>query len=183
MAFSRGLGRNNMNIEIYPLEKVVIDGTAICFGMNQSDVEMAIGKGQFIGKRHYYFDNEMVIDYNANGRFEFIEFLGGIDGNLQPVIYGKYVFQTKADELYDVLSKKNNGNIVDNENGYAYRFLNISVGIYRSSIPENVQEMIMEAEKDGVPMKIEDIQYERKKADYWNTLGIGAEGYYSDSLV
>lgn len=172
-----------MNIEIYPLEKVVIDGTAICFGMNQSDVETAIGKGQITGKRHYYFDNEMAIDYNENGTVAFIEFLGGIDGNIQPVIYGKRVFETKADDLYDVLSEKNNGEIVDDENGYAYSFLNISVGIYRSSIPENVQKMIMEAEKDGVPMKIEDIQYEMRKAEYWNTIGSGTEGYYSDSVI
>lgn len=172
-----------MNIEIYPLEKVLIDSTEICFGMNQSDVETAIGKGQVAGKRHYYFNNEMAIDYNENGTVAFIEFLGGIDGKIQPVIYGKCVFGTKADELYEVLSKKNNGDIVDDENGYAYSFLNISVGIYRPSILENVQEMIMEAEKDGMPMKIEDIQYERKKADYWSTLGIGVEGYYSASLV
>ncbi len=79
------------------------------------DAARAIGKGQVVGKRHYYFNNQMAIDYNENGTVAFIEFLGGIDGKIQPVIYGKCVFGTKA--------------------------------------------------------------------DYWSTLGIGAEGYYSASLV
>lgn len=52
-----------MNIEIYPLEKVVIDGVAIYFGMEQSAVEASIGKGQLVGNRHYYFNDELAIDY------------------------------------------------------------------------------------------------------------------------
>ena len=167
-----------MNIEIYPLEKVVIDGISICLGMKQSAVENAIGKGQLVGNRYYYYNTEMAIDYNDNKVIEFIEFLGGIDGKIQPTIYGEYVFKTKADDLYDILYTKNNGNIDDNENGYSYSFLNICVGIYRSSTPENVQEMITEAEENGTPMETSEIEYEMKKANFWATIGIGVEGYY-----
>lgn len=49
-----------MNIEIYPLEKVVIDGITIALGMEQAAVEMAIGKGELVGNRHYYFDSEIL---------------------------------------------------------------------------------------------------------------------------
>ena len=53
-----------MHIEMYPLEKVVIDSIAVSFGMERSAVEAAIGKGQPVGKRCYYFHNEMAIDYS-----------------------------------------------------------------------------------------------------------------------
>lgn len=66
-----------MNTEIYPLEKVVVDGISIYLGMNRSAVETAIGKGQLVGTRYYYYDNDMAIDYSDNNTVEFIEFLGG----------------------------------------------------------------------------------------------------------
>lgn len=168
-----------MNIELYPLEKVVIDGISIYLGEEQSAVENAIGKGEFVGKRFYYYNSEMAIDYDDNRMIEFIEFLGGIDGKVQPTIYGKYVFKTEADDLYDILRQKNHGNIDDREDGYSYAFLNISVGIYRPSIPRNVQEMIAEAEEDGEQMDTEEVEYEMKRANYWATIGIGVEGYYN----
>ena len=46
-----------MHIEIHPLDKVVFDNTAIFLGMEKSAVESAIGKGQFIGNRCYYFND------------------------------------------------------------------------------------------------------------------------------
>lgn len=167
-----------MNIELYPLEKVVIDGASIYLGMEQSAVESVIGKGELVGKRYYYYNSEMAIDYNDHQMVEFIEFLGGIDGNVQPKIYEKYAFKTKADDLFNILCQNNCGDIDDNENGYSYSFLNISVGIYRSSTPENVQEMITEAEENGEPMETEEIEYEMKQANYWSTIGIGTEAYY-----
>ena len=65
-----------MNIEIYPLKKILVDHVAICFGMEKSIVDTAIGNGQLIGNRCYYFNNEMAIDYNDN-KVEFIEFVQG----------------------------------------------------------------------------------------------------------
>lgn len=142
-------------------------------------IESLIGKGQLVGNRYYYYNNEMAIDYNDNKTVEFIEFLGGIDGKIQPAIYGVYAFKTNADELYNILCQKNCGNIADNENGYCYNFLNICVGTYRSSTPENVQEMIAEAEENGESMEAEEIEYEMRQANYWATIGIGVEGYYN----
>lgn len=167
-----------MNIEIYPLEKVVIDGISICLGMEQAAVENAIGKGELVGDHYYYYDSDMAIYYSDNRTVEFIDFLGGHDGIIQPKIYGEYVFKTKADELYNILYQNNHGDIDDHEDGYSYAFLNISVGIYRSSIPEGVQEMIAEAEENGEPMEPEEIEYEMNQANYWATIGIGVDGYY-----
>ena len=72
----------------------------------------------------------------------------------------------------------NNGEINDNENGYSYGFLNISVGIFRERTPEDVREMIEEAEEEGEELEQEDLEYEKRKAEHWATIGIGVKGYY-----
>lgn len=166
-----------MKIEIYPLDKVLIDGTSVCLGMEQSDVESAIGKGQLIGKRYYYFDSEMAIDY-SNDKVEFIEFLSGIDGILKPLIYGISAFEAQANYLLEVLKEKNTGVISDTENGYSYQFQNISVGVYREAVPKDINEMIEEAVSSGTPMSDDEIRYEMKRADHWSTIGIGITGYF-----
>ena len=166
-----------MNISIYPLEKIVIDNVAIYFGMEQAAVETAIGKGQLVGKRCYYFNNEMAIDY-SNNKVEFVEFLCGIDGVLKPQIYGNSAFETQAKDLFEVLKEQNNGVIGDTERGYSYQFQNISVGVYREAVPQEIQEMIEEAASFGNPMSNDEIQYEMKRANYWSTIGVGVAGYY-----
>lgn len=84
--------------------------------------------------------------------------------------------------MYNVLSEENQGEIDDSEDGYSYRFLNISVGIYRPSIPEDVEDMIAEANADGKPMDEAEIEDEMKKANYWATIGIGVRDYYRQPL-
>ncbi len=168
-----------MSIEIYPLEKIVVNDISIYLGMSQSAVETAIGKGQFVGKRYYYYDNEMTIDYSNDKTVEFIEFLGGIDGSLHPVIYGVSAFDTLADELTDLLRQKNDGEINDSEQGYSFSFLNISVGVYREIRPSDVMEMIEEMKADGIPTENnEDVELEMRKANHWATIGVGVAGYY-----
>ena len=168
-----------MNIEIYPFEKVVVDGVSVYLGMNQSAVEAAIGKGQLAGNRYYYYDNDMAIDYSDNKTVEFIEFLGGIDGSVHPVIYGVSAFDTSADELVDLLRQKNDGEMDDSEQGYSFAFLNISVGVYRELRPSDVMEMIEEMKADGIPAEDnEDVAEEMRKANHWATIGVGVADYY-----
>lgn len=172
-------GTYHMNIEIYPLEKIVVDGVSVYLGMEQSAVEAAIGKGRLVGKRYYYYGSEMAIDYSENNTVKFIEFLGGIDGSLHPVIYGVSAFDTLADELVNLLRQKNDGEINDSEKGYSLAFLNISVGVYRERIPSDVMEMIEEMKADGIPTEDnEDIAEEMRKANHWATIGVGVAGYY-----
>lgn len=168
-----------MNIEIYPLEKVVVDGVSICFGMQQSAVETAIGKGKIVGKRHYYYNSDMAIDYSNDKEVEFVEFLSGIDGSLRPTIYGVSVFDTNADELADFLKQKNNGEVNDSEQGYSFSFVNISIGVYRETRPTDVLDMIEEMKADGIPTEDnEDVADELRKANHWSTIGAGIVGYY-----
>lgn len=166
-----------MNIQIYPLDKVVFDNLSIYFGMEKSVVELALGAGEVIGNRYYYFNNEIAIDYREN-KVDFIEFLSGVDGKLKPTIYGVSAFDANAIELVDVLKANNRGEICDDENGYSYQFSNISIGIYREALPDEIKEMIEEAKNDGNPMSDDEIAYEIKRANYWATIGCGAVGYY-----
>lgn len=76
--------------------------------MKREEVVEILGEGE-LGNRHYFYDNELAIDYDDNDSVEFIEFLGGIDGTLHPVIYGMPVFESNADELFSILKKHNNG--------------------------------------------------------------------------
>lgn len=167
------------DIIITPLEGVCIGGRRIRLGNTAEDIKTVLGKPERVHKNSlYYFASELRIDIGADGTAEFIEFLGGTDGALQPTIYGVSAFGTGADELYKVLAEKNSGGVNDSENGYSYAFLNISVGVYRESIPSDIEEMIAEAESEGCPMSAEDIAEERKKAAFWATIGIGIGGYY-----
>ena len=166
-----------MNIQIYPLDKVVFDHVSIFLGMEKAAVELALGAGEEIGNRYYYFNNEMAIDYQEN-KVNFIEFLSGVDGKLKPAIYGVSVFDVDAAALIDVLKTNNNGEICDNENGYSYQFSNISIGLYREATPNEIAEMMEEAKSFGNPMSDDEIQYEMKRANYWATIGIGVAGYY-----
>lgn len=166
-----------MNIQIYPLDKVVFDNVSICLGMEKKAVELALGVGEAIGNRYYYFNSEMAIDYQEN-KVNFIEFLGGVDGKLKPTIYGVSAFDVEADELVDVLKTNNNGELCDDENGYSYQFSNISIGLYRETIPNEIAEIVEEAKSFGNPMSDDEIQYEMKRANYWAAIGIGVTGYY-----
>lgn len=166
-----------MRIEIYPLNKVVIDGAAVCLGAERSVVECMIGKGQAVGTRYYYFNNEVAVDY-CDDKVEFIEFLSGIDGEIKPIVYEASAFEMSANDLLDILKDKNKGAVSDNENGYSYQFHNISVGIYREAIPDEVEEMIKEAASFGNHMSDDEIRCEMKRADHWATIGIGIAGYY-----
>lgn len=168
-----------MNIKIIPLDKVEIDGSVISLGMKKEIVEKTIGTGKLTGERYYYYNSEMAIDYDSDDKVEFIEFLGGVEGSLKPVIFNISAFDINADVLVEILKSNNDGDINDEEQGYSYAFLNISVGIYRESTPTNILEMIEEMKANGVSIEDnEDLEFEKKKAEHWATIGIGVDGYY-----
>ena len=93
-----------MIINIVPLKKIEIDGKSVELGMTKEQVVEILGAGE-LSARHYFYDYELAIDYDENNTVEFIEFLGGIEGTLHPVIYGKSAFQEDADEIFELLKK------------------------------------------------------------------------------
>lgn len=168
-----------MSIQMIPLEKVVIDGVLISFGMKRDAVENAIGRGERVDDRYYYKNGELAIAYDREKRVEFVEFLGGIDGTLRPEIDGISVFEADADAFAAWLKEKNGGEWMDAERGYSYQFEKISVGVYRETTPTDVTEMIAEMQADGIPTEgNEDVAEEMRKAMHWATVGAGVAGYY-----
>lgn len=165
-----------MQVSINPLENIVIDGQSIELGMSKEQVIGILGAGE-LSNRHYYFGNELAIDYDENDSVEFIEFLGGIEGRLQPVIYGIPAFESNANELFEILKVHNNGEIDDSENGFSYGFIEISVGLYRTSTPESLQRDIDDMKADGVYDQ-KYVDEELMKVNHWTTIGIGKANFY-----
>jgi len=165
-----------MQALLYPLDKAVIGDKNICLGMDKSSVFNMLGKGEsFDEKRYYYFNSELAVDFDDKNKVEFIELLGGIDGELQPMIYDVSAFKENADDLLEILKKFNNGEIDDSENGYSYGFFEISVGIYREFLPE---EVIEDAKNNNMSLDDEDVMEDLRKALHWATIGIGVKNYY-----
>ena len=163
-------------VELIPGVGAVLEGKAVRLGDTRADVEQALGEGDHVRWNSlYYFNNELRVDFNGDGRVEFIELLGGPDGKLQPVIFGVEAFREPPEVVLALLKEKNGADFLDNEKGYCYTFKKLSVGLYRESVPENVAELMEEA--DGHPLSEEYIEYEKRRT-HWATIGVGAEGYY-----
>lgn len=168
-----------MKAWIYPLEKIVLGDVSIAFGMTKKEVERLLGFATSIGERHYYFGAELAISYDKHETVEFVEFLGGREGTLRPMIYGVSAFDENAEALMALLIEKNHGDIGDHENGHSYQFMNLSIGIYREMTPRDVEEMIAEMKAHGIPTEQNpDLEADKEKALHFATVGAGACGYY-----
>lgn len=96
-----------MIININPLKGIVFGEKELLLGMHKNDVNLLLGEpSEIFGKRNYYFNSELAIDYDINENIEFIEFLGGYDGSLKPYIYEFNIFEDKADKLINLLKEK-----------------------------------------------------------------------------
>lgn len=167
--------------KLIPLTGMEWKGQMIRFGQSREQVNQILGAPDSIWDNlGYYCGTELRVEFDANDRVKFIECLAGIDGGIQPEIYGVSAFETDAEELLEVLKRENNGPVDDSENGYSYTFLNTSVGVYREVTPEAVEEMVREL------MNVEltalghiDLESENRRAHHWETIGIGEKDYYA----
>ena len=67
---------------------IVFDDMTIALYSSCEDVKNLLGEPYSTWDDSlYYFNNELRFDFDDDGKVEFIEFLGGIDGELQPIIY------------------------------------------------------------------------------------------------
>lgn len=165
-------------VEVIPQAGVVVGGKAVRLGDPKADVIRTLGETSSVRWNSlYYFKNELRVDFDEEDRVEFIELLGGPEGELQPVVFGLEVFQADPEAVYGLLKEKNGADFLDAEKGYSYAFKRLSVGLYRESVPENVPEMIAEAEADGHPLSEAEIEAEKRRT-HWATVGIGVENYY-----
>jgi len=159
-----------MRINIEPLKGIILNEKELLLGINRKEVITILGEPfDNYGKRDYYYNSELAIDYDNNFNIEFIEFLGGYDGSLKPYIYDFNIFEDKADKLIDLLKDKNIMCDTDSNIPYEYIFKSISFGVTREMNPD---EFIKENTNNPMFEELE------KKANYFNTCGIGAKDYY-----
>ncbi|ADU23252.1 hypothetical protein [Ruminococcus albus] len=171
-----------MKITILPTTGIEFDGKRICLGSSAEEIKAVLGQPEDEYTedditRLFYFESELRFDIDKDGVLEFIEFLG-FEGELRPVIYGTNVFETDADEVLDILTEKNGGDIIDEEDGYSYAFPDIGIGITRDATPESIDEMIAEYEEDGEEIDDEVLEFEKRRASHWATIGLGNSEYY-----
>jgi len=110
-------------------------------------------------------DIEDIMLLDIDGVCSFLEIL------LCPIPFGE--------DLVSLLSERNNGLINDFEAEYSYAFLDISVGIYRDSTTQDIEEWIESEKEDGTYEEIiERLTEELEKSKHFCTIGIGIRDYY-----
>lgn len=167
-----------MNFTMLPLRGIQWNDQDILLGSTTEDIEAKLGQPFIVDNSFYYFNNELRFDFSEKGELEFIEFLGGYNGNIQPIIYGIQAFQVNADELYNILAKYSAGNIIDNEHGYSFAFPRIGIGLYRESIPSNVTELIKEMKELGITIEGNpNVEEEQLKSSHWATISLASSNY------
>jgi len=164
---------NKQYVTVFPLRGIQLGDKILELNMTSAEAEEILGAPQLMRDNQWYYCNsELRIDFDADGLVEFIEFIGGKNGAIQPVVYELAAFECNELELYCALERHTSDEIMDEEDGHCYVFKDISVGIYRELAPWDVSKM----EKEGLPG--EELEQERARAEHWDTLGIGRRGYY-----
>lgn len=131
-----------MKIELFPLEKAVVDGHNIPLGADKSTVEEILGAGEEVNNRAYYFDSNFCVEYDAAKKVSFIEVTcDNPKSTVTTTIYGEDVMKNGADRILQILTEKNHGRVAD-KNGYSYIFYKLSVGIYRELTPDDYRDLI-----------------------------------------
>jgi len=169
-------------IDFIPLTGISIDlDTNIEFGMTKSELIDHIGEPSNEFENELYFDElELHIDLDENGTIEFIEsIMGPYPEKTEISVNGINPFKTKAEMLIDILTEFNNGIIDKSEADYGYSFLDKSIGLYRHSTVQDIEEMIKEMKSNNdFENQKEDALYELEKSQFFWTFGIGKKGYY-----
>ena len=165
-------------LTLLPLVGMEWQGQTLPFGVSAQEADGVLGAPDQVGEnRRYYFDSELRLDFDGAGNLQFIEFLGGDGGTLQPELYGVPLFRTDADELLELLGR--HGEPVDEDGGYTVIFPGISLGLYREITPADVEAMVGEmARIDVTNLGHVDLEAERRRACRWDTVGIGRKDYY-----
>ena len=165
-------------ILLFPLNGMEFNGSLLRFGDAREDAERLLGPAEFVrGNRCYYLGGELALDFDESGKLEFIECLGGIQGTLQPELYGESVFAADADELLKRLTSR--GAPEDQDGGYTVTIPALSIGFYREITPADVEAMVREMSRmDVTTLGHVNLEEEYRRARHWDTVGIGGRDYY-----
>lgn len=163
-------------IEIIPLKGIKMDSIDVILGDDLESITNIIGKPDYQEESQLYYDRyEFRLDFDLNKKLEFIELQGPYTNRVIPLIYGVNPFELEAAELVTLLKEKNGSNIDDAEAPYCYCFHNISIGVWRQNIPEDIsQSEIRDATDEERKIWI----MEQNKAKHFWTIGVGNIGYY-----
>lgn len=172
------------NIEILPLDGIIIESIGkISLGQSKYEIEKLLGKPSETSSvnQFFYDDYEFRVDFDKKGNTEFIEFIyGPFPEKTKLSIFGINPFNIGAEKLLEILTEKNNGKADSNDAGYCYTFLNISVGVWRETTEEDVQEGIEEMKRNNEYEENKDwIEEDMEKAKNFWTIGIGIKDYYN----
>jgi hypothetical protein len=132
------------------------------------------------GKIDYFTKHGYHIHYNDNDIVEFIEIMGDMDSTFE--LYGKNPFETDVNEIIDLLRSKNNGEENLIQAPTSYMFLELGLGIFRSSTPENyikyIEQTKIEQPDDFAHGTPEWMLEGLEKTKRFQTIGLGNNKYF-----
>lgn len=168
------------HVILHPREGMEFDGAFLRFGDSRAETEALLGLPEDRQpNRSFHLRGELRLDFDGEGKLEFMEFLGGLRGELQPLLYDRSVFQTDAQELLELLLEHNGPDVDDSEAEYSYALRELSVGLYREITPADVRAMVLELTRlDLTSLSQVDLNTDRERANHWETVGMGRPGYY-----
>ncbi len=172
------------------MKKIILDPLNGIKILKEEIIELGISKKKLfdkIGKpssrsdnQFFYDEFELRINLDKEEKIEFIEFIyGPFPKKTEIEIYGVNPFKTKSLDLIQILTENNDGKIDDSEAPYSYAFLETSIGVFRDSCEDDIEEMIIEMKNLGKYSENQEwILDDKEKAKYFWTIGLGIENYY-----
>ena len=153
-----------------------MDSIDVILGDDLESITNIIGKPDYQEESQLYYDRyEFRLDFDLNKKLEFIELQGPYTNRVIPLIYGVNPFELEAAELVTLLKEKDGSNIDDAEAPNWSCFRNLSIGLWRQNIPEDIsQSEIRDATDEERKIWI----MEQNKAKHFWTIGVGNIGYY-----
>ncbi|MEZ2440693.1 hypothetical protein AB6805_03160 [Chitinophaga sp. RCC_12] len=167
-------------ITLKPLDGVIINESKISFGQTKNDLIRLLGNPDYEEENQIFYNNlDVRFDLDKNGLLEFIECQGPYSENSEFNIYGINPFKLPANELVTLLTNKNDGEIDDFEVPYSYSFLEISVGVWRATVPTDIAAAIAEMKADGSYEAAKEVMdQDLEKSGYFWTVAVGKVDYY-----
>ena len=149
------------------------------FGMSRQDARDALDVPVLSFKKgpsstsptDAFLENAFQVFYDEDNCVEFIELSRG--GPFTILYQGTNVFETTAEELLGVVARDMGYDKDRPDQGYSFIFPEVELSLWRQSLPEDEEddEYVMDGE-----------EYE-KPGTYFDTIGVGTSGYYSQKIA